>query len=144
MRVTNLTRHPILIQDEDGVTRLTLEPPTNVNQLARVREIVKQTDSLELPNGLIVPVFIVSYEEPANSALPPYEPGNNTYYIVPRIVSDMYRDRDDLIYPYQLARTPNGLIEGCKAFARFSHANGACVNSDCQRERSDPEGYPRR
>ena len=118
--ITNLTRHPVVICDQAGVPRLTLEPPLTASELARVKEDTILDNLIKLPNGLDVPVYAIRYSKPDISNLIP-APQPDTYYIVPRLVADMFRDRADLLYPYELVRAENKTIEGCKSLARFDH-----------------------
>lgn len=123
--IYNLTRHEVVLYDQASNPRLSLEAPSETKQLARVKESINIETMITLPNGLEVPIYLIKYTKPTlDNIVPPPIPG--TYYIVPRLVADMLRDRQDLVYPYDLVRSPTGSVEGCKALARFDHTCKPC------------------
>ncbi len=108
MRLVNLTPHPVAI--ETPVGRLTVPPSGTV---ARVSETVVP-DGTVVVDGLEVPVVRRGLGEVVD--LPAPEPG--TLYLVPGLVADAARDREDLVVPTDFVRDEAGRIIAARALAR--------------------------
>ena len=119
--LVNLTRHYVMICDQDDQPKLRLEVSntrTTASRLTEHRELVEQ---IALPNGLLVPLYEITYSG-LNEALPNEQP--NTYNLVPRLIADQVSNRQDLIFPYDLVRKENSnFVDGCRSFARFNPSN---------------------
>ena len=124
--LVNLTRHYVMICDENEEPKLRLEVSnarTTASRLTESRELVEQ---IALPNGLLVPLYEITYSG-LNEALPPEQP--NTYNLVPRLIADQVTTRNDLIFPYDLVRKEgSNFVDGCRSFARFNPNNHRLMN----------------
>jgi hypothetical protein len=102
----NLTPHDVNIVDNDGNVILI------VPACDKPLRLIEKRDSVGDING--IPLSRVSYE--IDSATPLPNADTDTFYIVSRIVAEMFK-RNDFIVPDQTVRNDKGQIIGCKGFA---------------------------
>lgn len=108
MTLINLTPHAVtvIIDDQQQITI----PPSG--QVARCTEITESNGAVNL-DGFQIPVVKKRFGQVLN--LPPKQEG--VYYIVSLAVAQAAR-RDDLLIPDELVRDKNGVILGCRRFAK--------------------------
>ncbi len=108
--VVNLTQHAIEVFAGDRV--IATFPPSGT--FARLRERVDAEPPLTTGRA-VVPVASVAYE-PVVDGLP--APADGTVLVVSRVLAAAV-ERDDLYFPHDEVRDPDGRIIGCRALGRF-------------------------
>src|SRR5687768_4091404 len=107
MKLINLTPHPIQIWNENKCV-LTIEPQ---GKPARCEEIKGNEFNMYVDK---IPVRIVNNLSYSAADLPPSQPG--VIYIVSVLVAQS-SNRKDLMIPYDLVRSEQGQIIGCRSLA---------------------------
>lgn len=114
--VRNLTRHAVVVLDDDRV--LASFPPSG--QEARLRERVGTRPAVTL-DEVAIPTVSVAYESIVDG-LPPYQEG--TVLVVSRVLAAAV-SRTDLYFPHEEVRNATGGIIGCRALGQFVGGSAA-------------------
>ena len=115
----NLTPHKVAFQLASGEMKV-LEPTgivPRVSEQATVVGVVSIEDDSH-PNGVTVSLMHVTAGR--LEGLP--EPQKGIIYIVSRLVAEAARDRDDLVFPFELVRDNSGTIVGCGSLGTVAEA----------------------
>lgn len=109
MQFVNLTGHTItLLNGNDPVEFL----PSGT--IVRLREKIVSHEIVE-----DVKIKSVEYETDGRESWP--QPRDGILYIVSYMIAQsVAKERDDLVFPFDLVRKPGGVIIGCRSFARIA------------------------
>lgn len=106
MEIRNYTPHTVAVLDSYG-NILKEFKPTGIIPRVGVAEIVEcEIDGIPIVKQIFGEVTLLP------------DPEENVMYIVSAKVKDACPNRIDLLSPARYVRDPNGVIIGCKAFAR--------------------------
>lgn len=115
----NLTPHKVVFQLASGEVKV-LEPNgivPRVSEQATVVGVVSLVDDSHT-NGMSVSLMHVTPRR--LEGLP--EPQRGVMYIVSRLVAEAARDRDDLVFPFELVRDESGTVVGCGSLGTVAEA----------------------
>lgn len=86
-------------------------PPSGT--IVRLKEKTISTEQLD---G--VKLKTVEYDVDGKESWP--QPRPNTLFIVSYMIANSAKERDDLVFPFDLVRKPGGVIIGCRSFAKIA------------------------
>lgn len=117
MKLVNLTPHNVFLIDEGGniITSFPAHPdPPRVEEVYSPPEVIPVDCDFGRSGfrQLGIEIYRKAYQ---NVELPARE--HDTLYIVPLLIAQVRKDRDDLLIPNHVVRDSKGVIIGCRSFA---------------------------